>query len=270
MQHIVFGSSITGSLQIALKSHENIISFPDHLDVGPVYRLLSPEGQQLRNDWLQKAYRYDEEQLTYYNTQLLKAISQIQKLDDQSHVLIWTCENAAEQFGLRLVMYLLRDKACTISVCNTYFNVLTSHKDRNTQILIRHSGELCSKQLAGMLEQHLFEAISNEQKTVYKQEAAQLLNSTSLLRTWHRGQLLEDVESRDDADILYYARELQDELTPSEYYIAARLIGHCLGHSEHDISDTWIDYRVRTLIAQGKLDYKGDLREMRTYKVRAK
>ncbi|MBO1910847.1 hypothetical protein J4G37_39395, partial [Microvirga sp. 3-52] len=41
-----------------------------------------------------------------------------------------------------------------------------------------------------------------------------------------------------------------------------------LGHSVQSLSDTWIEYRLRSLINSNQLAYKGNLNSMRMYEIK--
>ena len=263
MKHIVFGESVAGSFKVAFNKQE-IISFPSILGEGPIQELLTEQGLNERNTWLSRAFQIDG---TAWGEHFTEAIKQLEFVKEQDSVLIWASENAGEQFGLRLVCSLLALKNCPVYFCNTYENMLHMHQEHNTQMEIRHSGEVNAQQLRIMYEQQQYRKLSNEEIRSFGEEAKQLMQGDSLLRTWHCGEILEDVETRDDALIIQYLNELLQE-RDEDYVRAPRLIGHVLGFSVHDISDAWIEYRLLTLIQTGLVQYRGDLKQMRTYEVK--
>lgn len=263
MKHIVFGESIAGSMAFAFKNQE-IIAFPGFLGEGPIRGLLTEQGLKMRSTWLFEAFRIDG---TEWGVHFTQAIKQLEAITEQDCVLIWASENAAEQFGLRLVCLLLAAKNCPIYFCDTYENMLHMHCTRNVQIEIRHSGEMNAQQMRTMYEQQQYRQLTSEEIRTFGEQANKLMQGNSLLRTWHRGEIVEDVETRDDARILHYLIELLQELE-GDFLKAPRLIGHVLGYSVHDINDTWIEYRLLTLIQKGIVQYRGDLTQMRTYEVK--
>ena len=264
MIHIIFGESAAGSMRFAFKKDKaEIIAFPNFLGEGPIQGLFTTAGLNARVAWLERAFRIDGLDWT---SRFEQAIKQLEAVAEGESVLIWASENAAEQFGLRIVCHVLANNNCAIFHCNTTENMLFLHHERNLQQLIRHSGEISAEQMRTMLHEKQYDQLSTQQIAHFSTQAKQLMQGSSLLRTWHRGEILEDVETRDDALILQYLKELQQEMN-EEFIRAPRLIGHVLGFSEHDIHDTWIEYRLLTLIKQGAVNYHGDLREMRKYAV---
>lgn len=261
MIHIIFGESAYGSLKFALKDKEDrVIAFPDYLGEGPITELTSAARMEKRSKWLGENFHIEE------RNKLEEAIIRLQTLKD-SQVIVWASENAAEQFGLRLVCHILANRNCPIFICNTYRNILFMNQGKNIQMEIRHTGEVISAQMNAMLDGHLLEQLVDSEIIQLGEQANQLMKGKSVLRTWQRGQIIEDVETRDDAIILHYLQELLNE-SGEPFIKAPRLIGHVLGHSVHDIHDTWIEYRLLALIAEGNVDYRGDLRNMRTYAVK--
>ncbi|MGE7118810.1 DUF1835 domain-containing protein [Peribacillus sp. NPDC046944] len=269
MKHILFNQAAFGALSHALKRENvEIITFPNFFGEGPIHRLLTEKGFLDRMKWLQEAYRFDKKMSEQYVVLFHDALKSLQQIKEGEQVIVWTCENAAEQFGLRLVSHLLSGKKCSISVCNTYFPMLYFHEDEHTQYDIRHSGDVSPSQMKRMLKLNLLDPLTEDELVLLQAEALQLMEGHSIVRTWFRGRIIEDDESRDDQEIIRYASDMQSEYGIDNFYNAVRLIGHVLGWSEHDINDTWIDYRLRMLIKKGVFASIGHLREMRSYQVR--
>lgn len=269
MIHIVFKQSAFGSLRYLLKgTSEKIIEFPAFLAEGPIYHLLTERGLNARLQWLEKCYDFNEEDIRMYKEQIELAIHQISAIPNDEQVIIWTCENANEQIGLRVVLELLKNSNVSIYIGNTYFNMLKIFEHKDIQIEIRHSGEVNAQQYAEFIHRNMFEQVTTEGVQCYVDELNGWLANDAVVRTWIHGKMRFDDATRDDAWIIQYAKELHGEQQEVEFFPAARLVGQVLGMSEYDISDTWIEYRLRHLIEQGFFCYEGDLSEMRKYRVR--
>ena len=136
------------------------------------------------------------------------------------------------------------------------------------QQLIRHSGECNAKQLA-----HFYNcsslSITQNMRTAFEEDGKNLLHSTSHVRTWENGKILEEAETRDDAFIIDCIKGQVAESAGNDYVDAIRIIGEAYGLSEQPISDSWIDYRIRSLIEEGQVVFKGDLQSMKSYKIKA-
>ncbi len=53
-----------------------------------------------------------------------------------------------------------------------------------------------------------------------------------------------------------------------DWTIAAKVIGKIMGESEHKLSDTTVEWRIRQLIKTGAIEYQGELTGMKEYSVR--
>ncbi|MBO1915129.1 hypothetical protein J4G37_61175, partial [Microvirga sp. 3-52] len=82
--------------------------------------------------------------------------------------------------------------------------------------------------------------ISEVMKRDYVQSGEKLLRSESVVRSWQHGEVIDDLETRDDAFILECATRLHNEMPDQEFINAPRVIGEVLGHSVQSLSDTWI------------------------------
>ncbi|MEK4424597.1 DUF1835 domain-containing protein [Solibacillus sp. FSL K6-1523] len=267
--HIIFGESAYGSLRFAMKGRkESIIAFPGLLGEGPIKDIHTEMGLKNRLQWLKDHYLFDAEDIERYQQLFETGLQQVEQIAEGSKIIIWTCENAAEQFGLRFVTKLLARKKVTCYVCNTYFNVLESCKGRDTWCEIRYSGEISSEEMKKFIENEWIERMADELFATYQKEAEQLLSNECAVRTWRHGEMHYEDENRDDAFIIKTAKMLHEEQDERTWLRAVRLIGLVLGETEHNISDSWINYRVHKLIEQGFFQSKGDLRKIRQYEVK--
>lgn len=268
MIHFVTGDSATGALQHAFpEKNQQVYGLPLDFSVGPISAIHHEDGIQRHFDWLHSSFSSTDDQFAHQEETYHQTLEKLKNLKEDDEITIWTCENASEQIGLRLVCLLAADKKLTLTVVNTAKAMDEFMKGSDIQIEIRHTGECNGKQLA-----HFYKHSRNELPEALAhslaREAQRLLASTSLLRSWKQGKIVEDEETRDDQFILDCVREQQEAHSNNGFVKATRVIGEVLGESHHIYSDAWIDYRLRSLIRSGKLISKGDLRSMRSYDVR--
>jgi hypothetical protein len=57
-------------------------------------------------------------------------------------------------------------------------------------------------------------------------------------------------------------------LAPTDFVVAARVVGEVLGRSSQMVSDLYIDWRIRQLLKAGKLKSKGPLISMRDFSIK--
>lgn len=68
-------------------------------------------------------------------------------------------------------------------------------------------------------------------------------------------------------DESYYDNEILENCT-FNFKMAARVIGATMGKSAQVVGDTYIDHRVRKLIENGRIEYRGRLKTMRDFEIR--
>lgn len=275
--HIVFGDSVAGSLKSAFRGTvyehtEKIIVVPDILSVGPITNMYTVDGIESRCQWFQKHYRYDMQELTSYHGRMLKAVESIKAISSTHKIIIWTCDNAAEQTGLRTVMYLLKDKENKIYEINTFqvFHEQYIYQQIEEELFPRTSGELNGQQLLQMYEQFTLRPLTLARRQTLISEGQQLLLTDHLLRKWEHGELWSsNIEYYDDF-IVQCAKRAHNEQGVHQFMKAARLIGEVIGHMQDYTGDEWIEYRLRVLIEKGIFEYEGELQAMRWYEVKLK
>lgn len=266
--HIVFGRSAFGSLKFSLrgKSHK-VIGFPIDFSVGPITNIHKKSGSKHYFTWMKSTFDTmwscpEEDEIAYE-----RALQQLVEIKPGDELTIWTCENAAEQIGLRICLYLLKDKEVTLNLVNTFKAMKDFTKHGDVDIAIRHTGECNAKQLAHFYE-HSLCPISAKMKESLEQEGEVQIQSESFVRSWKKGEILHELESSGDSFIMDCAKKVHQEMSDTEFIYAARVIGEVIGHSEQPISDAWIDYRIRSLIHSGHLVYEGDLQSAQMYKIK--
>lgn len=275
--HIVFGDSPAGSLKAAFRNTpyaktEEIIVLPHILSVGPIESLHKKKGIENRFQWLKEHYRDDFDDLEEYKQGMLHAVEKIKGIAPYQQILIWTCENAAEQIGLRIVLYLLQNKGNEVFELNTFkaFHELYTYPMLEEEQYPRTSGELTPEKLLQFYEQFERRPMNGAKRHTLLDEGRNLLLSESLLRTWENDVLWHSDVERDDDFIIHCAKKLHKEQGKHDYMKATRLIGEVIGHLQQYTGDQWIEYRLRDLIAKEKFVYRGDLNAMRMYEVKLK
>lgn len=268
MIHIITGDSATGALNHAFRgSDHQIYALPLDFSVGPINAIHEEEGIRRHFEWLDSSFNFRNDQFAQLEETYRQSLEKVRRLKDGEQVTLWTCENAAEQIGIRLVCYLIAGKNVELSVVNTAEAMDELMRDSDVQIEIRHSGECNGEQLAHFYK-HSRTPLSEASAAALAGKAERLLSSKSLLRSWKQGEVQGDVETRDDKFILECVREQQMEELNEGFAKAVRVVGQVFSESYHIYSDAWIDYRIRSLIDSGKLVSRGDLGSIRNYELK--
>ncbi|EON70360.1 hypothetical protein H131_21652 [Lysinibacillus sphaericus OT4b.31] len=275
--HFVFGESPAGSLKAAFRDSdydktEDIIMLPTNFSIGPLKDLHKVSGIEARFEWFQERYNPEDDCLQLYKNSMFEAVEKIKDIPPHQDIIIWTCQNAHEQTGLRLVLAMLENKLNRVFVIDTF---LAFHEIYTLPHLVednypRSSGEVSSENLLCFYEQYELRPLQQEKRQILCTEGLRMLaDDDYLIRSWEHHELWQNInEDRDDAFIIACAKRLDKEDGNKKFRKSARLIGEVIGHMEQYRGDEWIEYRLRCLIEQGVFMYKGDLKAMRYYEVK--
>ncbi|WP_142829568.1 DUF1835 domain-containing protein [Planococcus soli] len=268
MIHVGIGASATASLKSVFhRLGHLIIEIPIDFSVGPIKQIHNKRGVSARADWIVHSFNPTRERFNQHAELYMNSLETLQNIRIGEKVTIWTCSNAAEQIGLRISCFLLADKQVELNMVNTQYAMNECLKGLELQQTIRHSGECSGKQLAHFYR-YSSVRMTEKMRNAFEKDGAKLLHSSSLLRSWRENEIAEDEETREDAFIVDCIKNNLAQSPESEYVDAIRIVGEVLGLSEQTLSDMWIDYRIRSLIQNGKLAYQGNLHSMLSYKVK--
>ncbi len=251
MYHIICGPSAAGSLKHALrKEKQTIIEMPVNYAHGPLTDLFQPNGPTNYFNWLRQRFEEGYDFQKEDESQFKQAVAQLQTIPKGEQVILWTANNANEQTGLRLHLSLLR-QPLQLYVVNLS-DVLASHG-------IRQSGECSPDQLLHLFQQE-HDLLNDTLRKTLAKEGEDILQRTEPVRIWSNQQLEFRQEDAHDAFIVACAKRLQAEQPQEPWLLLARLIGDVLGHAEDSLTDSWVNYRIRTLIQKGIFKKKGSSR----------
>ena len=268
MIHLVFGAAATGSLKHTFrKQSHKIIGFPIDFSVGPISNIHKRSGIINYFTWLKSSFHtvwsYFEDDQTVCHQSLQRLL----EIEDGQQITIWTCENASEQIGLRICCHLLKDKEVELSFVNTFEAMKDYTKYKDVKIEIRQTGECNPEQLAHFYKNSLC-PISEEIRSDLDKDGEELLQNTAIVRSWKQGEIINELETRDDSFIMECAKRIHSEWPNQEFINATRVIGEAMAYSKQSFSDAWFEYRIRSLIDSGQLVYEGNLQSMSMYKIK--
>ncbi|MEK4171609.1 DUF1835 domain-containing protein [Lysinibacillus sp. FSL L8-0312] len=274
--HIVFGHSPGGSLKAAFRNSnyvktEEIIVMPGNFSVGPLKDLHLCEGIEARFQWLQERYFIEDDGLAIFEREVKEAVEKIKSIPPQQDIIIWTCQNAHEQIGLRLVLAMLEKKPNDIYVLDTFqlFHELHIFPQLAEDNYPRSSGEVSVENVLHIYEQYQGRPLKKSVQQALSKEGLKMLMDDYCIHTWEYNELWSHHnENVDDDWIIACAKRLHEDQEEAPYLMAARLIGEVLGHMEQYREAEWIEYRLRQLIQQGVFSYRGELKGMLHYQVK--
>lgn len=267
--HIVFGDSVTGSLRHALPAREKVIGLPALFSTGPISDLHEDNGMTTRYEWFENHSLFDGEDVRNEKLRLKEACSVVTSIPEGVPVYIWAGDNAHEQTGMRLALYLLKDQANDVHVIHATRAAETLLNTADWTYELLHAGEIAPDLLkviyAENKELHL---LCRENRRQFEKEWLSLATTREVLRVWENKKIVGVSEDFYDAFIVKTAQRLHEECGQKDFIKSTLVIGNVMGHAAQYISDQFIEYRVRHLIKNGIFEYQGVLKAMRFYSVK--
>ena len=227
MIHIVFNESEIDLMKQVIELDETlageVVQIRDDYAVGPLAGLDTPEGWQTRTDWWMELIKH-----SHYSKNEIKdvddreTISQLKaKLDEnpEEQLWIWMGQNQHDVCG--------------------YYRMIPDFSEYQGRVMV-----LKAKKLARPVTLSEFEIDPDEWK--------KLCDENAMVR------MLEGGKKIDGKEETFYDGEILKNLTP-EWQKAWRLVGNTLNRMKIKTGDVFIEWRIKQLIAEGKIEVTGDI-----------
>lgn len=173
--HIVYDLSSSGSLKAALRDvlaieGEKVIAISDIFSVGPIWRLHTEAGVKNRREWLFYHINLDEEYLDDYEEEFIKFRAQIDAIPDDIPINIWYGDNGHEQTGMRLALYLLKDKSNPIKMINATKEYSNVFSEKRLDCYPLKVAEIMPEKLAAIYQENVAKELTPEQRRELEEE----------------------------------------------------------------------------------------------------
>lgn len=274
--HIVFSQAAAKNLRSIFSLLDDIqtnqvIALPSLLAIGPMANFHTEQGRTVRGAWLKERLRNLSDWIDATVQHVRRGIAEIQAITPGQEVVIWVCNNAQEQTGLRVVLALLKNYSNQISVFNAFdaFHVIHTYSQLAEENYPRVVEELTADECQLLYDKYAIHPLSAVQRQSLEEEGWNILNGPAYtIRTWENHTLLNDYnENRDDELIVHCAKALHAKQHTKSVIPVLRLVGEVIGQMKEPLADEWIEYRIRQLIAQGLFTHEGELNTKRWYSV---
>ncbi|WP_409340757.1 DUF1835 domain-containing protein [Paenibacillus sp. MBLB4367] len=262
--HLLFGLSDAGSLKVALsnagmRQASEVLAFNDLFSIGPVGRLETTDGQRHRQHWLTERFAgYMHDQLFNREHGIGAMLDRLAGIPERQNITIWCADNAHAQVGLRLALYALRERTnpiCTVNITQAYAKIALHHE---SELIPAALGEISLEAIQELLMSKEWETpLPEEERRRYEREWLELSGGDGLLRLWRDGKLLSVQETYFDESLMGIVKRLQDEEGGASYIRAGRIVGEAIAEWKQLVGDLFVEYRLWTLISDGKLVFKG-------------
>lgn len=254
MIHIVFEQPNVDALQKAIELDEalqgNIVEIKDDYAVGPLQNIYETEGYQARRDWWYSLLEYSpymdslnivDDKLAVHN--LLKALDET----PEEQLWIWMGQNAHDVCSYYWLMSQLKNYQGRIQVL--YLNNLPFINEKGNIFYPTHLHEIQPKEF--LKAKKLARPITLSEFEVDPDEWKKLCNENAMVRFLEGGKKIVGKEvSFYDKDILVHVTREPQKLN--------KLISTTLSKMKVQTGDVFLVWRIRELVAEGKLEAAGD------------
>lgn len=262
--HIVFGQSAKGMFVHSEKFDLDsvfLICLEDCLNVGPICDLDSFEEVETRKHWLSNIFDTpthinDEDSLLFINKDIETIKSLVENYKNEK-IYLWTGVSPLEIIQTARLLYHLKPDCDNVFAFDFY-----NFSMRNAFGEVVYPNCLGATDLPRVddLGKH-FCQLTEEKLSEYRKIWEKVKFGNSLL--W----ILDENKQLIAKDETYFDSFLLSHCTDA-YQKPARVIGHTLCDTDFNVGDAYLAYRMKQLVLMGKLQIRGELKEMRDYEVK--
>lgn len=250
--HLVSGYSAFACLNESLKENKNaeLIDIQEYFTIGPLFNIEKKDGREKRVDYFTKLFKaiHAENMID----ELQKNISTIalEKLSNSTEpIVFWYSNDTNEQILLRAMCKHIEYER--ISLINVSDVVIDDYE-------IIAVAQCSPQQLRQALQES--RKITQKEHEQYAKEWDELMKSTSSLHVYDGNKIVGKPDN-------YYDKHILAECT-NEFLPASKIVGNSMGKIEENIGDSFLDYRLRELIKQGKIILNGELAPLRDMQIK--
>ena len=255
--HIVFGRigrrTLIDSNIIDLNKSQ-IINFDDILNIGPICDISTNEEIQKRIDWLQGVFGNNPNPPVEQDLKNIKTI--IKNVDNINELFIWTGYWASEMLSTARLIYHLSEYDKPIFIANFNTAVKSIYGDI---IHPKALNQTATFQVKDIFKQ--FELIDKSKLQNWRNLWERVKSENG--RLWIRdknGQIA--VKKVDYFDSFLLAN------CSGNFQKAAKVIGETLADIDSNVGDSYLNWRLKQLSLNGKIETQGKLIEIRDYEVK--
>lgn len=268
MFHIVFQPADAAVLKKSFELDEtlngDIVVIKDDFAVGPLVDIFSDEGIEARKQWWREVLAggdYDGKVDTGEVDDVKTITELIEKLnnDTEEIVWIWAAQNKHDVSGYYWLMSQLKDNQGRIFIL--YLNNLPFINDKGHLFYPTNIFEIPAKEF--LKAKKLARQITPGEFEVDPDEWTKLSTESKGVRTLEGGKKL----VQHDYD--HYDAELLKFITP-DWQKVNKLFHSFFSKSKDTTGDAYLLWRLKLMIADGKIDVQGEIKNMKDFEVKMK
>ena len=236
--HYVNGGAAGGSLRALCNGRPNecVVEVLDPLAIGPLLGIDFPDGLTARKRYLRRLFERIAETEHYESLAARIGLPELRAgKPDAACAIVWCGPNAGEQLMLRAACAGWRYRPLYVAEVAAGAGGAVSHPAVGA----------CTLDELRAAEQGAWR-LSDAAQAAFAADWERLLRTEHRLRIFENGRIVGCEEDLFDPLLL--------AACPREFASAARIVGQVMGESPHTIEDSYLDYRLRELIARGKIE----------------
>ena len=256
MIHIIFNATDVNLIREVIKLDEslsgNVIQIKDDFAVGPLINVETDEGWNSRVSWwrdLLKNSPYENDPQTFFDDrETVKKLEEQLDTDLEVQVWIWMGQNQHDVCGYYWFIQFFKEYQGRVQVI--YLNNLPFINEKGQLFYPSWIGEIQPKEL--LKAKRLARPITMSEFEVDPDEWKKLCAENSAVRILEGGK---KIISKDET---FYDSEILKNLT-DEWQKATRVMTNTLHRMKIKTVDVFIMWRMKELIAQGRIEVLGDI-----------
>jgi hypothetical protein len=256
MIHVIFNAADVNLIREVIKLDEslsgNVIQIKDDFAVGPLINVETDEGWNSRVSWwrdLLKNSPYENDPQTFFDDrETVKKLEEQLDTDLTTQVWIWMGQNQHDVCGYYWLMQFFKEYQGRVLVI--YLNNLPFINEKGQLFYPSWIGEIQPKEL--LKAKRLARPITMSEFEVDPDEWKKLCAENSAVRILEGGK---KIISKDET---FYDSEILKNLT-NEWQKATRVMTNTLHRMKIKTGDVFIMWRIKELIAQGRIEVLGDI-----------
>ena len=262
--HIVFGAASGGTLRVSGELREGvaeIVCMNDVLTYGPLVDISSSAVEMhRRREWLSEVWSIDgSDAMQVLDADAAIITSLAGRVSVADRIYLWTGYDAGEILGTARLLSHLAERGAEIYMAD-YPNVAVTRWDGAT-IYPDSLAVTAPEQVGEILRR--FRRVENEELPRWTAIWREALSDGAMLR------ILDGEGKISGVDVSYVDHLLEDRCT-GEFQKAARVVGYVLCDL-YDmrivLGDSFLNWRLKHLVAAGRLRARGVLNYLRDYEV---
>jgi len=250
--HIALAGSAAGNIRELIKARPDaqLAVVDECFSLGPLFQITAPEGLRAREHYIRALFVTTRQAAVFEEIQPHLGLGDIQWLPGAAErFVVWCGANADEQILLMAVAAMF--PATPLHIPDVHG--ISGEQNRRSAV-----GGCTVEELARAEQSLSFPSQADREDLARHWET--LLGSQEFLRVFADGRVIGVDETFFDP--------LLESFCPEEFGAGARLVGTVMGHSQVQITDTFLDYRLRQLIAKGDIEATDPHQPLRFLQVR--